>query len=87
MTTRTMSPTAAQAHARRAIRQRMKNMRENKRVDPPQVFADRLSAYAAATAAAFPSAPSKAYRQHVEAQFHYKFLELCRTTPVEARLR
>ena len=83
--TRTMSPTAAQAHARKAIRRRFKLLREGKRVDSPHILAGRLVAYAEDTAVAFPVEPSKAYRQYVEAAFHERFIELCRTTPVAVR--
>lgn len=73
---RTMSPTAAQAHAKRIVRRRFKMLRENKRVDSPAVLASRLTEYARATAEAHPVEPSKAYAEWVHANFHEKFMEL-----------
>ena len=76
VTDRPMSPTAAAAHARRAIKARLKAQRMSKRVDPPAVFADRLVTFAQATAEAFPVEPSPAYRQYVESAFFDRYVEL-----------
>lgn len=85
MTERTMSPSAAQAHAKRAIRSRYKAIRLGKRVESPQILAVRLAGYAEATSKAFPVEPSKAYREYVETTFHERYIELCRTTPLAVR--
>lgn len=85
MSDRTMSPTAAQAHARRIVRRRYKAIREGKRVDSPHILADRLTEYAKATAAAYPVEPSRAYAEYVQASFHEKFIELCRTAPLSEK--
>lgn len=85
MSERTMSPTAAQAHAKRIVRSRYKSIRLGKRVESPRILAVRLAGYAEATSKAFPVEPSKAYREYVEATFHERFIELCRTTPVAVR--
>lgn len=86
MSERTMSPTAAQAHARRIVRRRYKAIREGKRVDSPHILAGRLTEYAKATAAAYPVEPSRAYAEWVQTNFHEKFVELCRVSPVAAEV-
>lgn len=78
-----MSPTAAAAHARRAIRSRCKALRLGATVEPPSIFAGRLGNYAVATAQAFPVPPSQAYAEFVEAQFSDRFLALCKVNPVK----
>ena len=80
--TRTRSPTAAEAHARRIVRNRYKSIRLGKRVDSPQILAGRLVAYAEDTAVAYPVEPSRAYAEWVQTNFHEKFVELCRTAPL-----
>lgn len=80
--TQTMSPTAAQAHARRIVRRRYRALRLGKRVESPAIVADRLVSYLSATAEAFPVDPSPAYRAYVENAFADRFFELCQHSPV-----
>lgn len=80
-----MSPTAAQAQARRLIRTRFKSLRLGVPVESPRVVADRLVTYAQATAKAFPVEPNDAYRQYVQNAFSDRYLELCKVAPIPAK--
>lgn len=91
MTERTMSPTAAAAHARVITRQRFKLLRKDPRpvadikVDSPAVFADRLFAVLQPASKNNPGPYSKAHAEHVQLLAYERFMELCRSTPVRAR--
>lgn len=73
------------AATKREIRSRFKAMREGKPYDPPAIHADKLAVQLVAAANSDRAPISRAERMHVEAAFHYRFVELCRTTPVGVR--
>lgn len=84
MTERAMSPTAAQAHARRTIRRRYKMLREGKRVDSPKILADRLVVLLKDAAQDDPGAWSEEWAEYVLSHAGEQYLRFCKVAPLPA---
>lgn len=88
MTDRTMSPTAAAAHARVITRRHFKVLRQDPRpvarikVDPPAVFASRIYAVLEPASEHSPGPYSQAYAEHVQLMAAQRYVELSRVSPV-----
>lgn len=85
MTNRTKSPTAAKTRARIVIRQRMKAVREGKRVDSPHILASRLVSLIETASADNPGEWSDSYCEWVINQFADRYVELCRVVPIPVK--
>lgn len=88
MTDRTMSPTAAATHARKAVRARFKILRQDPRpvvevkVDSPHVFAGRIASLLKDAASDHPGEWSESYTEFVVNRFADRYVELCRVAPL-----
>lgn len=83
MTERRLSPTAATAQAKKAMRNRLKIQRLDKQpVDSPHVFAGRIAALLKAASHDNPGEWSEAYTEHVINRFSDRYIELCRVAPI-----
>ena len=92
MTERRLSPTAANATARKAMRNRMKILRQDSRpvqeirgIDSPEVFAGRIAALLKAASGDNPGEWSEAYTEHVMNRFADRYVELARVAPLPAK--
>lgn len=92
MTERRMSPTAANARVRRAIRDRFKILRTDSRsvqeirVDSPLLFAGRIASLLKDASADNPGEWSEAYCEFVINRFADRYVELCRVAPIRERV-
>lgn len=92
MTERTMSPTAAAAHAKKAARQRFKILRQDPRpvvevkVDSPHVFAGRIAALLSDASKDSPGEWSEAHTEWVVNNFADRYVQLCRVAPLIERV-
>lgn len=89
MTERHLSPTAANASAKKAARNRFKIIRQDSRpvheirgIDSPHVFAGRIAALLKAASSDHPGEWSPAYTEHVINRFADRYVELCRVAPL-----
>jgi hypothetical protein len=87
MTDRRLSPTAANAQARRATRTRFKLLRLGKRADPAAVFAGRIAGLLEAAAYDNPGEWSDSYTEFVINRFADRYVELCRVAPIPTKVR
>ena len=82
MTERRLSPTAANAQAKKAAKNRFKLIRLGQRADSPQVFAGRIASLLEAASGDNPGEWSTAYTEHVINRFTDRYVELDRVAPL-----
>jgi hypothetical protein len=80
-----LSPSVASNRAHKAMRTRMKALRQDDRVDPQREFAGKITRLLEAAAHDNPGEWSEAYTEHVINRFADRYVELCRVAPVKAR--
>ena len=86
MTDRAMSPTAAQAHARRIVRSRYKAVRQGKRVDSPHILADRLVSLLQDAANDNPGPWSEEWAEYVLSHAGEQYLRFCKVAPIPTKV-
>ena len=93
MTERRLSPTAANSRAKKAVRNRMKILREDKRpvreirgIDSQHVFAGRIVSLLEQASHDHPGEWSPAYTEHVINRFADRYVELCRVAPIHEQV-
>lgn len=81
-----MSPTAAQAHAKRIVRSRFKAIRLGKRVEDPKILAGRLVVLLDAAAQGNPGPWSEEWAEYVLSHAGQRYLDLCKVAPIPQRV-
>lgn len=81
-----MSPAAAQAHARRAIRSRYKAIRLGKRVEDPKILASRLVVLLEDAAQDNPGPWSEEWADYVLSNAGQRYTQLCKVAPIRERV-
>jgi hypothetical protein len=80
-----MSPAAAQAYAKRAIRSRYKAIRLGKRVEDPSILAGRLVVLLEDAAADNPGPWSEEWAEYVLDHAGKQYLRFCKTNPIREK--
>jgi hypothetical protein len=86
MTERTMSPTAAQAHAKRIVRSRFKAIRLGKRVESPHILAGRLIVLLEDAARDNPGPWSAEWAEYVLHHAGQQYERLCEVAPIREQV-
>ena len=85
MTNRIMSPTAAQAHAKRIVRSRYKAIRLGKRVEDPKILADRIAALLKDAAQDNPGPWNEEWADYVLSRAGQRYTQLCKVAPIREK--